>query len=234
MKRWVTVSKLMLVSAVCARAAMIVTTQSGISQVEIANIRVVESSDAKTDGFVSMFALWGTQSTPEARTAARSGSHEMAANARIDDKLMFSRTNFSAVLSQASYSITLAADNLFVHDAVVDFILPPSYLEVTSTAEVPFIALDTVLLADLRVCFAVACTLSDTRFHLQANLEASFQNFSWAANAIGDPSLDLTPLRNPTITDVGGAATISCAQPTLHLPFFKATSTWESYRQERH
>jgi hypothetical protein len=126
MKRCVTVSKLMLLAAVCSRAAQIVTTQSGISQVEIAGIRVAESSDAKTDGFVSVFALWGTQSTPEARTAARSGSHEMAANARIDDKMQFSRTDFSTVLSQASYSIQLAADNLFVHDAVVDFVLPPS------------------------------------------------------------------------------------------------------------
>ena len=145
----------------------------------------------------------------------------MAANARIDDKLMFSRTNFSTVLSQASYSITLAADNLFVRNAVVDFVLPPSYLEVTSTAEVPFIALDTVLLADLRVCFAVACTLSDTRFHLQANLEASYQNFNWAANATGDSSLDLTPLRNSTITDVGGGRTNFLRTTNVAFPLFQ-------------
>src|SRR5215475_12222188 len=108
MKRWVVVSELMVLAAVYAQAATIVTTQSGVSQVEIAGIKQVESSDAKTDGFVSVFAIWGTQSTPEARTAARSGAHEMAANARIDDKGQFSRTNFSTVLSQASYSISLA------------------------------------------------------------------------------------------------------------------------------
>jgi len=52
----------------------------------------------------------------------------MAANARIDDKGRYSRTNFSTVLSQASYSITLAADNLFVHQAVVDFLVSAAKL----------------------------------------------------------------------------------------------------------
>jgi hypothetical protein len=94
-------------------------------------------------------------------------------------------------------------------------------MEVTSTAEVPFIALDIVLLADLRVCFAVACTLSDTRFHLQANLEASFQSFNWAANATGDPSLNLTPLENPTITDVGGGRNNFLRTTNVAFPLFQ-------------
>lgn len=221
MRRWVMVSELMVLMAVYGRSAAIVTTQSGISQVEVANVRVAESSDAKTDGFVSVFTIWGSQSTPEARTAARSGAHEMAANARIDDKMQFSRTDWTTVLSQASYSITLAPDNVFVRDAVVDFVLPPSYLEVTSTAEIPFNALDTVLLADLRVCFAVACTLSDSHFHLQANLEQSFDTFNWFVDATGDPGLDLTPLQNPTITDVGGGRTNFVRTTNVGFPLFR-------------
>jgi hypothetical protein len=35
-------------------------------------------------------------------------------------------------------------------------LLPPSFLEVTSTAEVPSNALEMVILADLRVCFKPA------------------------------------------------------------------------------
>jgi len=220
MKRWVAVSNLILLAAAYARAATIVTTQSGVSQVEIAGIKQVESSDAKTDGFVSVFALWGTQSTPEARTAARSGAHEMAANARIDDKHAFSGTDFSTVLSQANYSIMLAADNLFVHNAVVDFVLPASYLEVTSNVETSTVVLETTLLADLRVCFAIACTLSDSRFHIQANLDASYRSFSWSSSPTGAPGLDLTPFQNPTITNTTTGNTF-LHTTNVAFPFFQ-------------
>ncbi|MBI3683416.1 MAG: hypothetical protein HY235_23835 [Acidobacteria bacterium] len=136
---------------------MITTTQSGISQIEIAGSLVTESSDAKTDGFVSVFALFGSLTTPEARTAARSGAHEMAVNAKPDDKFLFSFTDFSNVLSQAYYSIESAPENVFLNHGALDFVLPASYLEVTSNAESPRNEVEAVLLADLRVCFSSLC-----------------------------------------------------------------------------
>ena len=184
----------------------VITHQSGISQIEIGGLRQVESTDAKNDGRVSVYALWGSRNTPEARTAARSGSHEMAVNARIDDKLRFSNTDFSTVLSQSTYTVNVDPDNLFVRHAELDFVLPASYLEITSTAEIPFISLATVLLVDLRLCFETACSSTDAIFHMQANLDASYQAFNWSAVADGHSSLDLTPLRNPTVTDTHGFA----------------------------
>jgi hypothetical protein len=193
----------LLVTSHAGATPIVITTQSGISQVEIANVKVAESSDAQTDGSVSVFAISGTQTTPEARTAARSSPTGIAANARIDDKGRFSRTDWSLVLSQADYDITLAPDNVFVNDAIIDFVLPLSYMEVTSNAETRQAMLNASFLADLRICFANACTSSDSVFHIQANLEASWEHFSWSVIATGDPQLDLTPLRNPTITDDG-------------------------------
>ena len=84
---------LLLVPNLATAGPIVMTYQSGISQVEIGHVTVAESSDADNNGRVSVFAITGTRTTPEARTAARSSSTEMAANARIDDKLTFSRTD---------------------------------------------------------------------------------------------------------------------------------------------
>ena len=191
-----------LLAGQCAWSGTI-THQSGISQIEISGVLQVESTDAKDDGLVSVYALWGTQDTPEARTAARSGAQEMAVNARIDDKFRYSATDFSNVLSQASYIINVEPESLFVRNSGLSFVLPASYLEVTSTAEIPYITLETVLIADLRLCLAIACSSSDAIFHMQANLDASHRNFNWSVSVDGDPTLDLTSLRNPTVTDMG-------------------------------
>jgi hypothetical protein len=185
------------------QGAAITTEQSGISQVEIGGVLQRESTDSKTDGFVSVFALFGTLSTPEARTAARSSHQAMAANARIDDKSAFSFTDFSTVLSQSFFGIQVAPDFLFVRDATVDFVLPGSYLEVTSNVEIPYLALETVLLADLAVCFDVACRLADQVFHMQANLQASHRNYSYNVQVSGNSQLNLDPLRSPAVTDNG-------------------------------
>jgi hypothetical protein len=194
---------LALMAPAPAPAVTITTTQSGTSQVEIDNVLVMEQSDAQTDGRVSVFATSGTLTTPEARTAARSSADEIAVNAKVDDKVMFSFTNWTTVLSQSSYTIALESDSVFVKHAVLDFVLPTSYLEVTSHAELPDAMLHTVILADLRACFAVACTLNDTKFHQQATLDASHRNYSYSTNPTGDPQLDLSSFSNPTITDTG-------------------------------
>jgi hypothetical protein len=203
-----------------AGAAPIVTTyQSGISLIEIGNVKTVESTDAKTDGRVSVFALSGTSTTPEARTAARSSSTEIAANARIDDKMLFSGTDFTTVLSQAAYSIVLAPDTVFVNEAVLDFVLPPAYLEITNNAELPVAELATVMLADLRFCFATVCSSQDAVFHLQADLVGSWRSFATGVNVTGHAQLDLTPLRNPTIADTG--ATGFLRTTTVSFPLFQ-------------
>lgn len=198
-----TLGLVLLASSLATASPIVVTTQGGISQVDLGGVTVDQSSDTDTDGSVSVFVIHGTLTTPEARTAARSSSTGIAANARIDDKGQFSRTDWSLVLSQADYGITIAPDNVFVNEAIIDFLLPLSYLEVTSNAEVRRAALNATFLADLRVCFEALCTPSDSVFHTQANLQASWEHFSWSVSATGDPQLDLTPLRNPTITDDG-------------------------------
>jgi hypothetical protein len=194
---------LALMAPASAPAAIVTTTQSGTSQVEIDNALVAEQNDAQTDGRVSVFATSGSLTTPEARTAARSSADEIAVNAKVDDKMMFSFTNWTTVLSQSSYTIALEADSLFVNHAVLDFVLPTSYLEVTSHIELPDAALDTLILAELRACFAIACTLNDTKFRLQATLEASYRSYNYVGTPTGDPQLDLSSFSNPTITDTG-------------------------------
>ena len=68
MKRWFALGCVWLVAG-HGRAALVTTEQSGISQ---GNRRrhVAESTDAKTGGFVSVFALWGSQSTPGSMTSS--------------------------------------------------------------------------------------------------------------------------------------------------------------------
>jgi hypothetical protein len=218
MKSWIVVGCLVL-AADYGWAASIVTTQRGTSLVEPGGFPQVQSGDLQTDGFVSVFALFGTNPTfPEARTAARSGLHEMAVNARIDDKFLFSFTGF-VVRSEARYSIGVAPGTVFVDQAVVDFVLPASFLEVSSFVEAPSNELHMIIDARLLVCFDTACGLfDDTRFSFQARLDASFNNFSLDLFVAGDPSLDLTPLQNPTVTDstAGGVRTT-----TIEFPFFQ-------------
>ena len=59
MKSWIMVGCLVL-AADYGWATPIVTTQAGISAVEIGGVTQVESSDTQTDGVVSVFALFGT------------------------------------------------------------------------------------------------------------------------------------------------------------------------------
>ncbi len=65
-------------------------------------------------------------------------------------------------------------------------------------------ALEMVLLASLRVCFATICGIGDEQFGFQSILTASWQAFNNSINVDGDAALDLSPLQNPTVTDVGG------------------------------
>ncbi|GEM_PF-4539134 len=61
-----------------------------------------------------------------------------------------------------------------------------------------------VLLADLRVCFATVCGSSDSRFNFQSILTASWQTFQNNVQVGGASSLNLDPLRHPTVTGADG------------------------------
>jgi hypothetical protein len=190
-----------LAGGAAVAAPAITTHQSGSSSVKVNGATVADQSDSQTDGHVSTVAIYGTRSTPEVRTAARSAVNgELAANVRMDDKQRFSFTQVNETISAATLEIHAAADNALLRRASLDFILPASFMEVTSNLELPHNALEMVLLADLRVCFADLCSSSDSHFSFQAILSATWQSFSNNVQANGDASLDLSPLRNPTLT----------------------------------
>ena len=185
-----------------ARAQVLETVESGTSTVRVDGNVVADDSDAQTDGRVSTVAIFGSASTPEVRTAARSAQNgELASNVRMDDKFQFSNTLVTETISAATLVFHSSPDNALLRHASLDFTLPASFMEVTNFGEVPNNALEMVLLADLRVCFAAVCGLGDSVFGFQSILTASFQSFSWSAIATGAPSRDLDPLRHPVITD---------------------------------
>ena len=196
---------LCLLAAGESAAGPLVTVQSGTSTIRVDGLIVDEQSDAQTDGRVSVVAFFGTQSTTEVRTAARSSvSGELAANVRMDDKNRFSGTNVTETISAATLIYNSSPDNALLRRASLDFILPPSFMEVTTNGEAPRTPLEMVLFADLRVCFATICGLGDSQFSFQSILTASWQGFTHSTSADGNASLNLTPLLNPTITDNPG------------------------------
>ena len=192
-------------SAAASAAPAITTHQSGTSTVTVNGAMVADQSDSQTDGRVSTVAIYGGRTTPEVRTAARSAVNgELAANVRMDDKQKFSFTQVDETISAATLEIHSAPDNALLRHASLDFVLPASFMEVTSNQELPHNALEMVLLADLRVCFANLCSSTDSHFSFQAILNATWQSFSNNVQVNGDASLDLSPLRNPTITQHDG------------------------------
>jgi hypothetical protein len=185
-----------------AHAAPIETVQSGSSSIQVNGNVVADDSDAQTDSRVSTVATYGTFTTREVRTAARSSSTgEIASNVRMDDKMQFSNTNVTETISAATLVYHSAPENALLRHAALDFTLPASFMEVSNFGEVLTNALEMVLFADLRVCFATICGLGDSLFSFQSILTGSFQSFTLSTNADGDPSLDLDPLRHPVVTD---------------------------------
>ncbi len=210
---------LLCLGAAHAAAALLTTAESGTSTVQVDGNIVADQSDAKTDGRVSTVAIFGTLTTPEVRTAARSAFNgEIASNVRMDDKNRFSNTNVTETISAATLVFHSSPDNALLRRAALDFVLPPSFMEVTNNGEIRSNALEMVLFADLRVCFAMICGSSDSRFSFQSILTSSWQGFTHNEIATGDASLDLTALRNPTITDNPGGF---IRTTTLEFPAFQ-------------
>ena len=195
-------SLLVVTLMVATCEAVTQTFQTANSQVDALGMTQVRDDDSMTDGFASTQAIWPSGTgIAQARTAARSHASEIAANARVFSESFQSQT-FDLALSQAVYAVQL--DPVVVgRNASVDFFLPPSYLELVHNAELAFLDLDAVFFADLRVCFDASCGLADQVFFLQAELQGDFNSTMPSMQVSGHPSLDLTPLMNPTFTDSG-------------------------------
>jgi hypothetical protein len=184
-----------------AARADLVTHQSASSQVDAGGITQLRQDVATEDGFASSVAIWPPgQPAAQGRTAARSRAAEIAVNAKVFND-SYSSEVFDLTLSQAFYSIQLDASQT-VSAVGLDFFLPPSYLELVKNVETPY-ALEAIFLAELRVCYGTICSISDQRFFVQANASGMFYDLDHSVQASGDPSLDLTPLLNPTVTDSG-------------------------------
>ncbi len=184
-------------TGVCANAFD--TEQDAQSSVAINQVEVASDSIGAINGQASSRALYPAAPTAyQARTAARSSSTEIAANSQILDTA-YSFEPFDLVLSQANYAIEVPAE-AFSRTADFDFFLPPSYLEVVSSAELPDNELRASMLAEVRVCFSSSCSLGDERFRFDAFLNASWREHAENYGASGDTSLDLSLLA-PTLTD---------------------------------
>lgn len=183
-------------------AAQVDTMQSASSSVEAQGATQVDDRDTASNGAASSQALWSGNTNNHARTAARSRSSEIAANARVFQETGFNFVDYDLAISQANYTIS-ATGALAPRQASFDFFLPPSYLEIVSNAETYFHQLNATLLAELRVCFATSCSLGDRHLYVQADLDATYREHNVSVQASGNPALDLSPFLNATISDSG-------------------------------
>lgn len=192
----------LLATAVAAHAGA-VTYQSAVSTIRSNNVVQVDQGQAALEARADTQGIWpGSPTNAQARTAARSRAEEIGANAMILDTA-FTRLPFDEVISAATYNVFIGAE--FVDgDATIEFYLPPSYLEVLSNGELPNNEMEVVLYANLAVCYTTACLSADQRFLFQTIGNASANNQTHSIIAHGDPTLDLTPLRNPTVTFTPG------------------------------
>ncbi len=192
-----------LLLAIAGSAQAAVTTRQGAnSQIDDAGITQALQTVSTIDGFASSQAIWPpADGGPQARTAARSRAAEIAVNARVFSP-DFRPGSFDLALSQAVFAIEAVSPS--VQRGAFDFFLPPSYVELVTNAEIPWPVLETVMFADVRACFTSSCGSSDQRFYFQANLTGSYTSYSHTVTASGDPGLDLTPLRNPTLVEETG------------------------------
>lgn len=187
-----------LLAASVAPAAVI-TEQFGTSTIRANGAMQAEQAQAVTDSFASTQAIWPPSPTAaQGRTAARSSVEEIAANAMILDT-SFTGVLFDEVMSAANFTLTVSPEFIVRH-ATLEFFLPPSYMEVVSNGETYFNVMETVLLANLWVCYANSCGSSDERFQFQSIATVSYLNRGHSVQATGDPALDLSGLQNPDVT----------------------------------
>jgi hypothetical protein len=191
-----------IIAVVTASAAGI-TSQSASSYIEAGGTEQARQDVASTNGFASSQAIWPAgNNIPQGRTAARSGDTEIAANAGVFSDL-FTMRPIDLALSQATYIVQLPPI-LTPQTAALQVYLPPSYVEIVNNAELQFNEMHALFFAELRVCLTATCTIGDRQFYFQVNADGSYRNMNHSIQVSGNPSLDLSPLQNPTVTDTSG------------------------------
>jgi hypothetical protein len=199
---FLTTAAIALITAVTASAAGI-TSQSASSFIEAGGTEQVRQDIAVTNGFASSQAVWPAgNNIPQGRTAARSGDTEIAANAGVFSDL-FTPRPIDLALSQATYIVQLPPV-LTPQTASLEFYLPPSYVEIVNNAELQFNEMHALFFAELRVCLTATCSVNDRQFYFQVNADGSYRNITHSIQLSGNPSLDLSTLQNPTVTDTSG------------------------------
>lgn len=181
----------------------------------------------------------GPASQSEARTAARSGSLEIAANASLRHRESGPFENYTEVRSDAIYEWDVVVLN--PGNVSFTFNLPPGFVEVQSNAEFQNILnLHADVQANIQFC-TPACTYSvfnDLLFQMFAELEANFQTYDLRNSAYSaNPALDLEALRHDTVVlaDAGFLRTWTWAYESftgeIPLGHFAAGDTFTiSYR----
>jgi hypothetical protein len=189
------------------RGAIIVTTEVLASSSASFTYQSVLYSDQSISPGVetaSTQALAGNANTPEGRTAARVSTNEIAANARLDGKLFFAPTNIQDNGSILTYTGTIMKLTGASENILLDFYLPPSYVETTTNAEIPYAAVNPAIFASIEAGYCssiISCGPATELFEFQAYLDSTFNSYSYLRHATGQAGLDLTPLLNPVVTD---------------------------------
>lgn len=199
---------LILFGAASATAATVTNEESAQASVYVGGALIDSDLMTVQSGNASALARFGTNTLPEARAAARSlVSGEMAANVRLDDKHRYSFTVVDSAVGSARYKLEVEPDNVFLQRAQLSFYLPPSFLEITSNAELPQNGLRMTISATLKVCFTdFVCPIGSDQFKFDADLEANYQGTQRLdVQVSGAAGLDFTALRAPTVSDTGNA-----------------------------
>ena len=154
--------------------------------------------------FVSTQALAGAPGTPEARTAGRVGGTAIAVNARLDDKFLYSFTDFSLNQSSVEYAGTILKVTGAAEDVHVHFVLPLSYVETSTNEELNHQHVEPAIFAKItsRFCTDAFCNGTDIdQFDFQAFLDDTFTSTTHAAFVTAQAGLDISALQHPTLTD---------------------------------
>lgn len=187
------------------------TSQDTDSVVQVAGVIVDEQYTDNMFGVSGSKAEHGSLLTSGARTAARSASNEIAANAQFAETTFGGFTDYNA-FSQTEYDLT--AQNQFNtgHDVMLDFFLPPTLLEIHGNLESGPV-LTKPLTARVSAHLTVFTPSELEFFNFLAELTGSYvtgmngTRLEWSLTdhaSVGfDTDLDLSPLNNPTVTVIG-------------------------------
>lgn len=174
--------------------------------------------DARVDGVSHSNNLDGNTTTPsEARTAARSGPAEIAANASIRHGGGGAFENYTQVSGDSLYEWDVLVLN--EGDVFFTFTLPPGFVEIRTNAEWrDHLELTAAIQADLQFC-APACSNSASDaslFQMWARMSGTFTDPRFENHVSStDPTLDASALLHRDVTQ---------SPPGLS---FDRTWTWE-------